>query len=313
MDHFEPTSGDPKAFMPSAKKPKLFTQEKTKIFQPKMEDVIFRFPHLAEKMFDSLGNKSLTICQEVSTSWNDFVCKKKFYLIRVIEGEVGYFHVLGGDWKKVFIKAKTETIMKLRRSVGQFYDRSKTDILIYHEGLNPSHVAAGTGNLELLESVEKITMSKNPKDEGGFTLLHYAARNGHLNVIKYVMEFVDNKNPESKEDDEEFFGITPLQLASSKVSLSEAHWKICEYMLENIEGILCPKTFNWNELCENPLIIAAMMGNLKLCKIILKNIDNEKLYILESYCKDACSKASLQGHWEVVILIGNFIYNKLHI
>ena len=84
-------------------------------------------------------------------------------------------------------------------------------------------------------------------------------------------------------------------------------------MLENIEGILSPKTFNWDELCENPLIVAAMMGNLKLCKIILKNIDTEDLYIIESYCKDACSKASLQGHWEVVNLIGNYIYRKLHI
>ena len=64
-------------FMSSAKKTKLYTQEKTKIFQPKMEDVIFRFPHLAEKIFDSLENKSLTICREVSTSWNDFVSKKK--------------------------------------------------------------------------------------------------------------------------------------------------------------------------------------------------------------------------------------------
>ena len=294
-------------FMSSAKEPKLFTEEKTKIFQPKMEEIIFRFPHLAEKIFDSLENKSLTICCEVSTSWNNFVCKKNFFLIRVIEGEVGYFHVLGDDWKKVFIKAKTETIMNLRRSVGKFYDKSID--LIYHEGLTPSHVAAGTGNLELLKSIEKITMNKNPKDEGGNTLLHYAARNGYLNVIEYVMEFVDNKNPESKEDDdEEFFGITPLQLASSK-----AHWKICEYMLENIEGILSPKTFNWDELCENPLIVAAMMGNLELCKIILKNIDNEDMYIIESYCKDACSKASLQGHWEVVNLIGNYIYRKLHI
>ena len=104
--------------------------------------------------------------------------------------------MLGDDWKKVFIKAKTETIMNLRRSVGKFYDKSID--LIYHEGLTPSHVAAGTGNLELLKLIEKITMSKNPKDEGGNTLLHYAARNGYLNVLEHVIEFVDNKNPESK-------------------------------------------------------------------------------------------------------------------
>ena len=42
------------ASVSSAKKPKLTTQEKTGISQPKMEDLFVRFPHLAEKIFDSL-------------------------------------------------------------------------------------------------------------------------------------------------------------------------------------------------------------------------------------------------------------------
>ena len=148
----------------SVKKSKLSAQEKIEIFQPQMEDVILRFPHLAEKILDSLESKSLTTCREVSRSWDNFVNKKKFFLIRFIEKVVVFFHELGDDWKKVFKKATTETIMDLKHEVGMFYLRP-FDSLHYHKGLTPSHVAAGTGNLELLKLIENITKNKNPKDE----------------------------------------------------------------------------------------------------------------------------------------------------
>ena len=343
LDHFQEASGDPKAVVcttchsklsknsresvlqkhlktskhmkalsklrceasvSSAKKPKLPTKEKTEIFQPKMEDLIMRFPHLAEKIFDTLENKSLATCREVSKSWNNFVCKKKFFLIRVIEGEVEYFHVLGDDWKKIFDKGTTETIADLRNGVGQFY--GKRNGLKYHEGLTPSHVAAGTGKLELLKSIEKITGRENPNDGKGWTPLHYAAQNGYLNVLEYVMALVDNKNPESEEE-MGYLHTTPLETAANNDK-----WKICEYMLENIKDILTPKTLaNWNDSFDNPFIVAAKIGNLKLCKIILENIENEDLKDFESYCRDACSEASLNGHWKVVKLIVNYCEKKI--
>ena len=293
------------ASVSSAKKPKLPTQEKTGIFQLKMEDLIMRFPHLAEKIFDSLENKSLTTCQEVSKSWNNFVCKKKFFLIRVIEGEVEYFHALGDDWKKIFDKGTTETIADLRNGVGQFY--GKGNGLEYHEGLTPSHVAAGTGKLELLKSIEKITgRQENLKDGEGWTLMHYAAQNGYLNVLEYVMALVDDKNPES-ESEMEYLCTTPLQLAANNDKQ-----KICEYMLENIKDILTPKTLaNWDFSFDNPFNVAAKIGNLKLCKRILENIANEDLRDFKRYCIDACFKASLKGHWKVVKLIANYCEKKI--
>ena len=83
-------------------------------------------------------------------------------------------------------------------------------------------------------------------------------------------------------------------------------------MLENIKDILTPKTLaNWNDRFDNPFIVAAKIGSLKLCKIILENIENEDLKDFESYCKDACSEASLNGHWKVVQLIANYCEKKI--
>merc|ERR1711894_36843 len=86
-------------------------------------------------------------------------------------------------------------------------------------------------------------------------------------------------------------------------------------MLENIKDILAPKTLeSWNDndgMNDNPFIVAAKIGNLKLCKIILENIENEDMKDFESYCRDACSEASLNGHWKVVKLIVNFCGKRI--
>ena len=351
LDHFQEASGDPKAVVcttchsklsknsresvlkrhfktrkhmkalsklrhetsiSSVKKPKLSAQEKTEIFQPQMEDVILRFPHLAEKILDSLESKSLTTCREVSRSWDNFVSRKKFFLIRFIEKVVVFFHVLGDDWKKVFKKATTETIMDLRHEVGIFYLRPG---LHYHKGLTPSHVAAGTGNLKLLKLIENIAKSKNPKDEQGLSLLHYAAQNGHFNIVEHVM--TKEISPLSEDKSCKVCGSeTPLERAYKK-----DYWQICEYILENVEDILDPKTSVWKDHTVqigdrhiiSPLKIAARMGNIKLCQIILTNMDNEDHFLIKSYCSSAIACSASNYQWNTSQLISNYCAEKLEV
>jgi hypothetical protein len=48
-----------------------------------MEEVIVRFPHLAEKILNSLSNKSLVGCPEVNKTWKEFISNEKFYHTRI--------------------------------------------------------------------------------------------------------------------------------------------------------------------------------------------------------------------------------------
>ena len=57
----------------------------------------------------------------------------------------------------------------------------------YYEGLTPNHVAAATGRLSLLISIEEKLNEKYPKDIEGLTPLHYSAEYGHLEVCKYIL------------------------------------------------------------------------------------------------------------------------------
>ena len=50
-----------------------------------MEQAFFRFPHLSENIFDSLDNKSLADCKEVSESWYFYLDAQKFLQPRIIK------------------------------------------------------------------------------------------------------------------------------------------------------------------------------------------------------------------------------------
>ena len=50
-----------------------------------MEEVILRFPHLAEQISDNLDNKSLVNCKKVSREFKDFMNFDKFYYYRIIQ------------------------------------------------------------------------------------------------------------------------------------------------------------------------------------------------------------------------------------
>ena len=50
-----------------------------------MEEVLLRFPHLAEKIFKLLTNKSFVKCQSICKSWTNFIIDQKFFWMRLIQ------------------------------------------------------------------------------------------------------------------------------------------------------------------------------------------------------------------------------------
>ena len=50
-----------------------------------MEEAFLRFPHLSERIFDSVDNKSLSNCKGVSKSWYDYLDAQKFLETRIIK------------------------------------------------------------------------------------------------------------------------------------------------------------------------------------------------------------------------------------
>ena len=50
-----------------------------------MEELFSRYPHISEKIFQQLDDKSLTNCREVSKSWQEFLDSKNMSWIRIVD------------------------------------------------------------------------------------------------------------------------------------------------------------------------------------------------------------------------------------
>lgn len=75
-----------------------------------MEETFLRFPHLSEAIFDSLGNKSLAACKEVSESWYVYLGTQKFLETRIIKANTKHVEKV----KKAMVMV--QKIHMLRRS-----------------------------------------------------------------------------------------------------------------------------------------------------------------------------------------------------
>jgi ankyrin repeat protein len=218
-----------------------------------MEEVFLRFPHLSENIYDSLNHQSLAKSREVSNKWQTFLDKQKFLQIRVIKETLK----TGDSWNATFKKFTTEMIFELAISVKQFARMYNNDY--NHKGpeLTPTHVAAGIGNLSLLEKIHERDDYIDSKDMVGSSPLHYAANKGCLESFEFIIERSTEKNPQIK-----LMGVTPLHLAAEK-----GHLEICKTILQNCQNKNPVLGFGITPLHE-----AALYGHFEVFKLIATSV-----------------------------------------
>ena len=155
-----------------------------------MEEILLRFPHIGDQMFNRLSNHSLAKCKTVCKTWYDFIIHEKFYKQRVT------YEMIQKDKNKY-----GETRLHQKARNGQLYD---CKLIIDHvenknpadnDGSTPLHHAALYGRLEICQLIIDKILDKNPSSKNGATPLHFAAEKGHLDVCKLIVEKITDKNP----------------------------------------------------------------------------------------------------------------------
>ena len=284
-----------------------------------MENFFTRFSHLSKGIFNSLDNKNLTKCQEISRSWHNYLDTQKFSQVRFIKGILEDWHEETHSWTKfklpqsyqlAFDKANNETIIELKIAVNQFYIYAKeahrghfknniwgiktTKRTLSYQGLTPLHIAAATGLVSLFESLMKIAKVKNPNDIDGQKPLAHAAYYGHLEMCQLIMlsKKIRDKNPKCK------YGTTPLYGAASN-----GHLEVCKFIIENIKD---PNPRN--KIGNTPLHRAANQGHLEICKAIMDKLEDKNPKNDEG--KTPLYQAAYNGHVEVCELIIGYLSDK---
>ena len=268
-----------------------------------MEEILSRFPHLSQRIFNLLDNNGLEKSKEVDRYWNTYIAEQKFYSIRIIKATLKQFQEVGPTWNALFAQSLTKMIIDLQKTVQTFYQEHKriaysrvSNCLIYcslkfpccfkvqeHSQLQitPLHIAAYSGDLDLLKYVRERNQLYL-KDYWGCTPLHLAAHNGHLEMCQYIIDAFGGRNTGNGH------GHTPFHEAAS-----HGHLKICELFIHTFDEIHTAAN-NGN----TPLHEAAKRGHLKICEILVKNlVDKNPAADYSGWTPLHC--AAFYGHLEV--------------
>ena len=263
------------------------------ILQSTMEEVMSRFPHLIENIFNSLENKSIANSLKISRYWNYNLKSRKIVQIPKIKTTVAKFHSVNKAWNEIFDTATTETIIELGQAVEKFYQKNMN--LNYFEGLTPLHVVAGSGHLNLYQKIHEKASMKYPKDDCEFLPLYYAAQNGHLDICQIIIleSKSGDKNPVNK------YGLTPLHGAARN-----GHTEVYQLIMTYAEDKNPKGTFDGT----TPLHQAAVNGHMEICKLIVEKVENKNP--ADNKGSTPLHKAAKNGHIEIFHLIVTYVVDR---
>ena len=149
---------------------------------PFLDEMMLRFPHIVQDVFEELDNKSLTHCRNVSRVCCDFIDNEKFYSVRKIQGCVRMteFQL---QWNKVLKNIPTQVAKEIFVTVEDFFQYDW-----YRKKLqwSPLHIAAEQGQLELCKFIVEKTRDANPRRKDGITAIHMATFNGCQEICKLL-------------------------------------------------------------------------------------------------------------------------------
>ena len=94
-----------------------------------MEDIILRFPTVAESIFAELDNGSLTNSKMVTNLWATFITAGKISWIRMMQKYSGNMVEFFDHWKKTLKRAPVEIVQELALMVEEFYSATQGNLL----------------------------------------------------------------------------------------------------------------------------------------------------------------------------------------
>ena len=154
-----------------------------------MEEVISRFPHIAEQIFEELDNDNFIQCKVISQSWKNFIEESKFAYIKLIKASTNCSQKA---MKMFFLKANLEDIIRLNSDVSKVYNEL-LKANVYDASLASFHMAAQHGYLSVCQII-----------------IHLASDSGHSSIFMKIKE-----EPVEQVDSEE--GLIDLDIGNHLV------------------------------------------------------------------------------------------------
>ena len=240
-----------------------------------MEQLVSRFPHIAEQIFEELDNYHFIQCKVISPTWKNFMEENKFSYIK-------YIKTLTNCSKKaiktIFPQANLEDTIRLALDVSKVYDELRKEF-VTEPSLTLFHLAANNGHLSICQLMIDGIKDRHPRDINGSYPLHLAAENGNFSICQLIMGKNDSKFPQvdCPQNFDKVFGIdfqhnTPIHMAAQN-----GHLNICRFITERItlNHKYVYKNYQENINGNTPLHLAAESGHLDVCQYLINQVQDE--------------------------------------
>ena len=85
-----------------------------------LDEMMLRFPHLVQDVFEELDNKNLANCRNLSRSCCNFIANEKFYWVRKIQNCVRMTK-FQQQWNKILENIPTQDAEEIFVIIGHFF------------------------------------------------------------------------------------------------------------------------------------------------------------------------------------------------
>jgi ankyrin repeat protein len=135
---------------------------------------------------------------------------------------------------------------KIRALLSDGYSPNQTD---ENGGTTGMHVAASTGNLQIMAILYKAGGDINQRDAVGSTPLDYAAERDHLEAVKLLLDMKANVNQQNKN------GMTPLMFAAKAGDVEMVRVMLAQGANANMSDFTGRDAAGWALESHRPMVV----------------------------------------------------------
>ena len=150
----------------------------------KMQDLMLKFPHLPEQIFQKLNLENLFKCREVAKSWQEVIDEKNYPWLRIVN--IPTILLLGNTY--LHLAAETGQIEAFKIAFSEEKDKNITN----EYGKTSLHRACTRGRINIVQLLllknNDLKININAEDNHGATAFHWACFYGQTDVVKIFME-----------------------------------------------------------------------------------------------------------------------------
>ena len=251
-----------------------------------MQDLVLKFPHLPEQIFQKLDIESLFKCRAVTKSWQDIIDERNYPWLRIVTIPT----ILNEGNTYLHLAAAVGQIEAFKTAVNEEENKNIKN----EKGQTSFHLACMHGRSEI---VQVLLENIDPE-------ININTKDNHSRLLDLVNIFMENAAKLSFDDHnidinaKSYYGCTGFNLACQK-----GHSDVVKLLMENAVAF-CIDLKAKDHSGKTAFLWACLFGNADVVKIIMENAANVNIDIdlnaKDYYERTAFLSACEEGHTDVV-------------